>query len=261
MKLKSLQCPGCGGMLEIEDGLDIFYCKYCGYKVVLSGQSKAAYDARTRVKELQYEQAAQERKYINDVEKWKRQEITEKNRFKRDQIDEFMTWIPFFIYLLIFLSPIIFGEIKHFNEERELQKIVERIEEDIDEGDYDHALLLTNKLRIENGWFSFDSKEWEERRADYVRTIRKKQEKESDYKFIRSPLDSDDCSDYTKSEMMDLFSEAGFENVDTEKVKGSAGVFKKKHTVEHVSVDGVSEFTKKDKFVEDADIVIYYYEK
>jgi len=29
MELKSLSCPNCTARLEVEDGLDIFFCKYC----------------------------------------------------------------------------------------------------------------------------------------------------------------------------------------------------------------------------------------
>lgn len=35
MELKTLSCPNCGANLEIEDGIDTFFCKYCGYKIIL----------------------------------------------------------------------------------------------------------------------------------------------------------------------------------------------------------------------------------
>ena len=46
MELKTLICPKCGGTLEIEDGLDTFFCKYCGNKIIIAGQSDAAYKAK-----------------------------------------------------------------------------------------------------------------------------------------------------------------------------------------------------------------------
>ena len=56
MEYKVLQCPNCGATLSIEDGLDTFFCQYCGTKVVLEGQSDAAYEARTRVKQMAHEE-------------------------------------------------------------------------------------------------------------------------------------------------------------------------------------------------------------
>lgn len=49
MEMKVMRCPGCGSELEIENGIDIFYCKYCGNKIVLE-QSDEAIKAKTRAK-------------------------------------------------------------------------------------------------------------------------------------------------------------------------------------------------------------------
>lgn len=56
MEYKVLQCPNCGATLSIEDGLDTFFCQYCGTKVMFEGQSDAAYEARTRVKQMAHEE-------------------------------------------------------------------------------------------------------------------------------------------------------------------------------------------------------------
>lgn len=47
MNMIQLKCPNCGADLEVEDGLDSFFCKYCGTKIVLEDQSPAAYTAKT----------------------------------------------------------------------------------------------------------------------------------------------------------------------------------------------------------------------
>lgn len=49
MEMKVMRCPGCGSELEIENGIDIFYCKYCGNKIVLE-QSDEAIKAKSRAK-------------------------------------------------------------------------------------------------------------------------------------------------------------------------------------------------------------------
>lgn len=37
MNTYALKCSNCNGDLTVEDGLDTFYCKYCGYKIVFEG--------------------------------------------------------------------------------------------------------------------------------------------------------------------------------------------------------------------------------
>ena len=63
MKKRSLICPKWGATLEIEDGLDIFYCKYCGNRIVLEGQSKAAYRAKTKVKQMEHDERMVDKKH------------------------------------------------------------------------------------------------------------------------------------------------------------------------------------------------------
>ncbi len=84
MELKSLQCPNCGGVLDVEDGLDTFFCKYCGHKVIISDLSAAAYNARTKSKEFEYKKEAKEREYKNQHDQWERQEISKDNAAERE---------------------------------------------------------------------------------------------------------------------------------------------------------------------------------
>ena len=50
MELKALKCPNCNANIEIENGIDLFYCKYCGYKIILEGQSDATINAKVKMK-------------------------------------------------------------------------------------------------------------------------------------------------------------------------------------------------------------------
>ena len=63
MELKSLYCPNCGAAVKPVDGLDTFYCQYCGYQIHLDGMSDEAYKARTRVKQMEHEERMQDKKY------------------------------------------------------------------------------------------------------------------------------------------------------------------------------------------------------
>ena len=55
MKLYPLTCSNCGASIEIQDGIDVYYCKTCGYKMILEGQSNAAYNAKMKVKGMEHE--------------------------------------------------------------------------------------------------------------------------------------------------------------------------------------------------------------
>ena len=64
--IKSITCPHCGGTLELQDGLDTFFCLYCGGKVTLTGLSDAAYDARVKIKEMEHQERLQDKKYEHE---------------------------------------------------------------------------------------------------------------------------------------------------------------------------------------------------
>lgn len=60
-----LRCPNCNGDLRIENGIDTFYCQYCGTKIVLKEQSNIVVEAKKEIKlaelEIEKEIAMQKR--------------------------------------------------------------------------------------------------------------------------------------------------------------------------------------------------------
>jgi len=107
MELKTLNCPNCNGHLEIEDGIDTFFCKYCGNKIVLDGQSDAAYQAKVKIKELEHEQVMQENKYKNDQAEWERNETTKKRENWRKNKSFLFMFAPLILMMLFFLPQMI----------------------------------------------------------------------------------------------------------------------------------------------------------
>lgn len=87
MKINTLTCPNCNGNLEIEDGLDTFYCKYCGSKIILSELSDAAYDAKVKIKNMEHKEKLKEKELEHERYKL---ESTKKD-FKR-------TFIAFLVF-------------------------------------------------------------------------------------------------------------------------------------------------------------------
>ena len=257
MEIKSLNCPNCNGHLEIEDGIDTFFCKYCGNKILLAGQSDAAYQAKTKIKEFEHEEAMKESKFKNDQAEWERKEKTKNREHKQSIKYLFLMFVPILLMMLYFLPQ----KLEHNSEIKELEKTSYEIELAMSEGDYDRALLLANRLRISDSYSRDDAEKWDAQREEYIRQIREAQKKNGDYVFIYAPIDSDKCSDYTKSEMYELFGTAGFKNITTEAVNGSAGFFSRSNTVKSVAIDGKDTFSTQDTFLEEAEVVITYFEK
>ena len=50
MEFHQLKCPNCGATLEVEDELDMFFCKYCGTKIIVDGRSDTAIKAKADIK-------------------------------------------------------------------------------------------------------------------------------------------------------------------------------------------------------------------
>ena len=50
MEFHQLKCPNCGAVLSVEDELDIFFCKYCGTKIIVDGQSDTTIRAKAHIK-------------------------------------------------------------------------------------------------------------------------------------------------------------------------------------------------------------------
>lgn len=55
MNFIDLRCPNCNATLEIENTLDTCYCKYCGTKIMITGQDKNVLDARIKIHEIDAE--------------------------------------------------------------------------------------------------------------------------------------------------------------------------------------------------------------
>ena len=150
----SVTCPSCGATLDVDDGIDTFFCKYCGTKVILQNQSKATIKAKETVKKLEHKEVMTDKvmEHLNTRAERK----AEEKRRQKDSSDKAM------LYLLIF-TALFFG-LMYFKKSQEnraikiedasLQAIVEQIQMDIENDDYDSALIKANGL-----YFTEDSSE------------------------------------------------------------------------------------------------------
>ena len=185
MELKSLFCPNCGASLEVEDGLDTFFCKYCGYKVLLQGQSKAAYDAKVRVKHMEHKERLQEKR-----------DAQERYRMEFKQKDERRTLaIVFGIFGAIIAMCLIISAVGNAGakkQERELQAIVDQIIIDIENEDFAAAYVKANSLYWDDSWTSEGEDKWDATRKEIIKQIEEAEKNATGSTTNSSDEDEDD---------------------------------------------------------------------
>lgn len=185
MELKSLFCPNCGASLEVEDGLDTFFCKYCGYKILLQGQSKAAYDAKVRVKHMEHKERLQEKR-----------DAQERYRMEFKQKDERRTLAIIFgifgaiIAMCLIISAV--GNAGAKKQERELQAIVDQIMIDIENEDFAAAYVKANSLYWDDSWTSEGEDKWDATRKEIIKQIEEAEKNATGSTTNSSDEDEDD---------------------------------------------------------------------
>ena len=176
MKLQSLKCPNCDAALEIEDGIDTFFCEYCGYKIVLAGMSDASYNAKVQVKAMEHQEKMQDKKY--EQERYK----LNKKEHKKDKEARRKTVIGVGIALAIVLFFVwVFGTEKQesIKEEEQLQEIVEEVMVDIENGDFDEAYIKANTIHYTSGWSNDIEDKWDETRKALLKKIKEAEKEEN----------------------------------------------------------------------------------
>lgn len=182
MELKSLFCPNCGASLEVEDGLDTFFCKYCGYKILLQGQSKAAYDAKVRVKHMEHKERLQEKR-----------DAQERYRMEFKQKDERRTMaILFGILGAMIAMSLIIPAVGAKKQERELQAIVDQIMIDIENEDFAAAYVKANSLYWDDSWTSEGEDKWDATRKEIIKQIEEAEKNATGSTTNSSDEDEDD---------------------------------------------------------------------
>ena len=114
MNLFQLRCPNCNSDLEVRDDVDSFYCTYCGTKLLLDGRSNSVIEAKVRIKEMEYKERTQDRKYKNEEARWKRKHQEKKSDFVRNLI-LILIGIVFFFFVFYYAPEHMFDseEKKH----------------------------------------------------------------------------------------------------------------------------------------------------
>lgn len=168
MKLNSLSCPNCGASVEIEDGIDTFFCKYCGYKIILEGQSDTAYRAKTRVKGMEHDERMVDKKYAQERYKI---EHKAKEEHTKDKMKVLIVLAYVLACVVLFVGYFGGEERKSKKQEAELQQLVDEIQVDIENEDFDTAYIKAKQIQYTEGWNSKIEDKWDETRRAVIAQI------------------------------------------------------------------------------------------
>ena len=284
MELKSLHCPNCGGLLDVEDGLDVFFCKYCGYKVVLTGLSDEAYKSKVKLKEFEYEKEAQERKIQNDQLMWEKQYQKDKLRweqeekakareYKRERAKERRERSPLVLFagfVILYFVAIIFwawgglGRIRDFSRVKELKELSSEIEECIDDEDFDEAQQLNEKLRSTVNELEYDENAsfWDGQYDEYRLLIEYTRRDVYDLDPIRITMTQGSrvISQMSPEDAEDYLYDLGFLEVTRRYVETGFFTRSQRGEVESVSIDGDKSFDSGDCFYDEDEVILFIYE-
>lgn len=163
MELKKLRCPECGANFESNE--KVSFCSYCGAKLF--------FDDGTKTINYNYKK--------EDVAKLKEIEVNRELELNKRQ-EESRSQKKVGIGLIVFLAIFIIAFTSFFNgikkesdlQEKELQGIINEIYIDINEGNYETALIKAKSLHYTADWSSEIEEKWDDTRKALIKIIEEK---------------------------------------------------------------------------------------
>ena len=271
MNKYKLSCPSCDAELSPVDGIDTFYCQFCGAKIVLEGISDEGYRSKVKIKEFEHVERVKDKQYAHEERIQREQhdyelhKMSEKNR-ARVVANKHKTIETLLTILLVCAGPLMFligfgpSYLEHKSLERKLVKLEKEIEENILNEQYDIAEIKSNQIRIDDNWSGEFTKTWNDKREYYFALI---EEKRGEQYAALGKLPAPAPSNYLKGKSYytaeNIFKDAGFKDVECVPSSEKAGFFTSTGSVEHISINGTIKFDTTMYFENDAKVIIYYY--
>lgn len=151
------QCPGCGSILQDDPESLVITCKNCGSTITKTEQTDYIVKMKTENRIAQIEN----RKMAMAEREQEHQHKSSKS-----------WWLIMAVITVIFAAVIIFTVVlPHSNKVKELERLVIEIEQDISNGDYDTALVKTNRVRLDDDFSSDENEKWNKEREYLIEMI------------------------------------------------------------------------------------------
>lgn len=164
-----LKCPNCGADLDAEDGIESFFCKYCGTKIVLQGQSDAAIKAKANVQIADRVVAMRDKRY--EYKRYKAEQARKEQEESRKRLP-FVLGILFVIIIACFITlGVMVRQERSERQVKQLQTVLAQIQKDINSGDYEGAMIKANQLYYTATNSSELREQWDSTRESVIQTI------------------------------------------------------------------------------------------
>lgn len=175
MKIQVMECPNCHASLDNDtENLGVFFCKYCGQKIVVEELQDAALKVKVREMEIEHEEKKLE--FEQKKQNTTYQQEKEKNAIQEKQKNKSF-WMAMAIFGGMFLVSILMmysGSFKHNLRVKQLRKVEAEVQTAIQEGNYDYAMIKVNELRLDDNYSKSQTEAWDEKREDYIKLIESK---------------------------------------------------------------------------------------
>ena len=160
MELKKLKCPECGANFESDE--KVSFCSYCGAKLFFDDVTKT----------INYNYKTEDVAKIREIEVNRELELNKRQEEKKGN-KNFLIGMILFIAIFIIGFASLFGGIKNESDkqEKELQSLVNEIYIDINNGNYDSALIKANSLHYTADWSHEIEEKWNDTRESLIKII------------------------------------------------------------------------------------------
>lgn len=179
MKLHTLKCINCGSPLEIEDGIDTFYCKSCGHKIILGELSEASINAKVQMKKMEHQERMRDRQYEQQSYNFDKKVQYKNNESRQKTIIGVIGISAFFLLFMGIFGVAYIGSVM---EERKLEAKVNEIMIDINNGDYNEAYIKANSLHYTSDWSREIKRKWNDTRKALLKKIKQAEKQSSNNK-------------------------------------------------------------------------------
>lgn len=251
MEVKAMKCPVCDALLEVQEGAEFVTCKYCSSKLFVEDNNLERIKAKVRMKEIEHE-TARAKMAFDDKADARRKKMEEKKNENRSTIG---------LILGLFIIPIlIIGGmyLSHGMKTKSLEKTVAEIQKDISNENFDDARVKVESLR-DSDFSSDDKKRWNQTRKQLIKQIDDAEKAAILEKSIVVPAASSKIKGMNYNDVVELFENAGFTNINAIESTDKAGLFHDAGDVKEISIGGDKRFKESDVFLPDSLVTIYYY--
>ncbi len=260
MKLKSLNCPRCGSVLDAVDGLDTFFCKFCGNKIVLSGMSDASYEAKVRSRKIDQEERMQNSAFSHQKEMFKmEQDAAEKSEKQALKLIGIVFGILFLMIVILFAVSY-YPELKQKNIMKKLSNMDEEIDELIDDKEYADAEKINKQLKKKIGDLkkSDDWCVWMDVYLEnyYDITKGKRKKKKGKPEKIKLVTDLEEIDDMEKEDVIDYLIKIGFVNISCVLEKDNSFFGHPHGSVDGIFIEGDDDWEAGEVFKDDVEVIV-----